>query len=137
MKRQLQAFWEQARNAQEKYYNKKHLEKSFNIGNRVYLAAKNITTSRPIDKLNLKFIGPFKILEPIGSRAYCLELPIDFKDIHPVFHVSLFREWCQDPITRSLEASHDNNNKDLLTQIPETILDSYHNIQGCLQYLVK
>ena len=33
LKKQLQASWEQARNAQEKYYNKKHLEKSFNISN--------------------------------------------------------------------------------------------------------
>ena len=86
LRKQLQATWKQARNAQKKYYNKKHLEKSFNIGNQVYLA-KNITTKRPSDKLNLKFIGPFKILEPIGSRAYCLELSTDFKDIHPVFNL--------------------------------------------------
>ena len=62
LKRPLQASWEQARNAQEKYYNKKHLEKSFNIGNQVYLATKNITTRRLSNKLNLKFISPFRIL---------------------------------------------------------------------------
>ena len=137
MRRQLQASWKQAKNAQEKYYNKKNLENSFNIGNQVYLAAKNITTRRPSNKLNLKFIGPFNILEPIGSCAYRLELPTDFKDIHLVFHVSLLRECCQDLVTRRLEALHDDNNKDFLTQIPETILDSHHNFQGCLQYLVK
>ena len=32
LRRQLQASWEQARNAQKKYYNKKHLKKSFDIG---------------------------------------------------------------------------------------------------------
>ena len=137
LRRQLQASWEQARNAQEKYYNKKHLEKSFNIGNRVYLAAKNITTRRLSDKLNLKFIGPFRILEPIGSRTYRQELPTDFKDIHPVFHVSLLRKCCRDLVTKRLKALHDNNNKDLSTQIPETILDSHYDFQGCLQYLFK
>ena len=137
LRKQLQASWEQARIAQKKYYNKKHLEKSFNIGNQVYLAAKNITTRRPNDKLNLKFIGPLKILEPISNCAYCLELPTDFKDIHPVFHISLLRKSCRDPVTGSLEALHDNNNKNLSTQIPETIFDSRHNFQGCLQYLVK
>ena len=49
LRRQLQVSWKKARNAQEKYYNKKHLEKSFNIDNRVYLAAKNIIIRRPSD----------------------------------------------------------------------------------------
>ena len=84
LRRQLQASWEQARNAQKKYYNKKHLKKSFDIGNWVYLAAKNIITRWPSNKLNLKFIGPFTILEPIGSYAYRLKLPTNFKNIYPV-----------------------------------------------------
>ena len=137
LRRWLQMSWEQAQNAQEKYYNKKHLKKSFNVGDQVYLTAKNITTKKASDKLNLKFIGPFRILEPIGSCTYCLELPTDFKDIHPVFHVLLLCKCCQDLITGRLEALHDNNNKDPLTPIPETILDSCHNFEGRLQYLVK
>ena len=119
------------------YYNKNHLEKSFNVGNQVYLTAKNITTRKPSDKLNLKFIGPFRILEPIGSRTYRLELPTNFKDIHPVFHVLLLCKCCQSPITGCLEALHDNNNRDPSTPIPELILDSCHNFQGCLQYFIK
>ena len=94
LRRQLQVSWEQARKAQKKYYNKKHLKKSFNISNQVYLAAKNIITRRPSNKLNLKFISPFRILELISSHAYRLELFTDFKDIHPVFHVSLLRKCC-------------------------------------------
>ena len=129
-------FWEQAQNTQEKYYNKKHLEKSFNIDNQVYLTAKNITT-RPSDKLNLKFISPFRILKPIGNCAYRLELPTDFKDIHSVFHVLLFCKCRQDPATGCLKASHDNNDENPSTPIPETILDNCHNFQDCPQYLVK
>ena len=84
LRKQLQASWEQARNAQKQYYNKKHLEKNFNIGNQVYFAAKNITTRKPSNKLNWKFIGPFRILKLIGSCAYRLKLPTNFKDI-PLF----------------------------------------------------
>ena len=96
--------WEQAWNAQEKYYNKKHLEKTFNVGDQVYLTAKYIITRRPSGKLNLKFISPFRILELIGNCAYHLKLPIYFKDIHQVFHVSLLCECCRDPNTGCLEA---------------------------------
>ena len=62
LRRQLQMSWEQAQNAQEKYYNKKYLKKSFSVSDRVYLTAKNIITRRPGDKLNLKFIGPSESL---------------------------------------------------------------------------
>ena len=44
LRRQLQMSWKQAQNAQKKYHNKKHLEKNFNVGNQIYLTAKNITT---------------------------------------------------------------------------------------------
>ena len=137
LRRQLQMSWKQAQNAQEKYHNKKHLEKSFNVGNRIYLTAKNITTKKPSDKLNLKFINTFRILEPISSCPYSLELPTDFKIIYPVFHVSLLCKCCQSSVTGHLEALHDDNNKDPSTSIPETIFDSHHNFQNCLQYLVK
>ena len=67
LRRQLQTSWKQAQNAQKKYYDKKHLEKNFNVSNQVYLTAKNITTRRSSDKLNLRFIDPFRILESISS----------------------------------------------------------------------
>ncbi|KAD7117147.1 hypothetical protein E3N88_04415 [Mikania micrantha] len=39
-------------------------------------------------KLSPRFVGPFKILERIGSVAYRLELPLELNNIHDVFHVS-------------------------------------------------
>lgn len=48
-------------------------------------------------KLSPRFIGPFEILERVGRMAYCLALPVDMEDIHPVFHVSMLRKYFHDP----------------------------------------
>ena len=37
-------------------------------------------------------MGPFQSTEVIGQEEYRLSLPEDLK-IHPVFHVSLLKEW--------------------------------------------
>jgi hypothetical protein len=41
-----------------------------------------------LGKLDYKRIGPYTILERVGSRAYKLDLPPSFK-LNPVFHISL------------------------------------------------
>lgn len=39
-------------------------------------------------KLNLRYVGPYKILSLIGEVAYHLALPPSLSRIHDVFHVS-------------------------------------------------
>ncbi|MBW0559985.1 hypothetical protein O181_099700 [Austropuccinia psidii MF-1] len=55
----------------------------------VFLASKNIKTTRPTNKLSERWLGPFEALKNIGSHAYHLKLPQQWKSVHPVFHVSL------------------------------------------------
>ena len=49
------------------------------------------------DKLSPRFIGPFEILERIGTVAYRLALPPSMSSVHEVFHVSMLRKYTADP----------------------------------------
>uniref|UniRef100_A0A8C5Q2S0 Uncharacterized protein n=1 Tax=Leptobrachium leishanense TaxID=445787 RepID=A0A8C5Q2S0_9ANUR len=69
---------------------------AYALGNKVWLATKNIKLHCPSRKLGPKFIGPFPITKIISPTAVQLSLPESYK-IHPVFHVSLLRLASEDP----------------------------------------
>ena len=48
-------------------------------------------------KLSPRFIGPFEILERIGTVAYQLALPPSMSGVHEVFHVFMLRKYTPDP----------------------------------------
>ena len=48
-------------------------------------------------KLSLRYIGPFEILEMVGTVAYWLALPPSLSSVHEVFHVSMLRKYTLDP----------------------------------------
>ena len=47
-------------------------------------------------KLSPRFVGPFEILERVGTVAYRLALP-SMSGVHEVFHVSMLRKYTLDP----------------------------------------
>ena len=49
------------------------------------------------DKLSSRFIGPFEILERVGTIAYRLALSPNMSGVHEVFHVSMLRRYTPDP----------------------------------------
>ncbi|KAK4738711.1 hypothetical protein R3W88_002408 [Solanum pinnatisectum] len=44
-------------------------------------------------KLSLRCIGPFEVLECVGSMAYRLALPPNLSGVHQVFHVSMLKRY--------------------------------------------
>ena len=48
-------------------------------------------------KLSPRFIGPFEILERVGTVAYRLALPPNISGVHEVFHISMLRRYTSDP----------------------------------------
>ena len=57
-------------------------------GQKAWLLRRHISTTRSSSKLDVRRLGPYPIIGPIGRSAYKLLLPPSVK-IHPVFHVSL------------------------------------------------
>ena len=48
-------------------------------------------------KLQPRFVGPYKIIQRVGSVAYKLELPPSLSRIHNIFHVSMLKKYHPDP----------------------------------------
>ena len=74
------------------YKCNKQTAHSFEPGDLVWLAAKDIKIYQKSSKLGLRQLGPFKVLEKVGELDYCLEIPSQFK-IHPVIHVNCLSPW--------------------------------------------
>ena len=48
-------------------------------------------------KLSPRFIGPFEVLEKVGTVAYRLALPPSMSGVHEVFHVSMLPKYTSGP----------------------------------------
>ena len=48
-------------------------------------------------KLLPRIIGPFEILERVGTVAYRLDLPPSMSGVHEVFHVSMLQRYTPHP----------------------------------------
>ncbi|GJV49342.1 putative reverse transcriptase domain-containing protein [Tanacetum coccineum] len=58
-------------------------------------------------KLNPRYIGPFKVLEKVGSIAYKLELPEELSRVHNTFHVSNVKKcYADEPLAVLLDGLH-------------------------------
>ena len=117
--------------------NKKRKEVEYKLGDLVFLSNKNIKTARPLKKLDNKILGPFKVLEAVGS-SYILQLPVIMK-VYDVFHTSLLKKAVEDPLMGQRNISlqpvviDDEDEQEL-----EDILDSRLSGRGKrLQYRVK
>lgn len=81
-----------------KYYNQsREQQPDYNIGSKVWLSRRFITTKRPSSKLDYTKLGPFEVIDKVGTRAFRLKLPETMK-IHPVFHVSLLEPFVESTI---------------------------------------
>ena len=89
---------EQAAEDMKRFYDR-HRSKTpdFQVGQKVLLDNADLALNRPSRKLAERRSGPFKILEKIGTHAFKLELPLQWKTVHPVFHVSKLEPYREDP----------------------------------------
>ena len=72
----------------------------FEVGDHVFLKVmprRGVVRFGKRGKLSPRFIGPFEILERVGTFAYRLALPPSMSGVHEVFHVSMLRKYTPDP----------------------------------------
>ena len=88
-----------AKDDMARYYNQRRTPApEFKPGDKVYLDASDISTTRPSLKLSHRNLGPFAIERRIGKNAYRLRLPHSMKRLHPVFNVVKLTPAPPDPI---------------------------------------
>ena len=64
------------------------------MGNHVFLKVmpkREVVRFDKRGKLALRYIGPFEILERVGTVVYRLELPPILSGVHEVFHASILQ----------------------------------------------
>ncbi|KAK8952481.1 hypothetical protein KSP39_PZI004435 [Platanthera zijinensis] len=91
-----------AQDRQQKYYNARHRQVQFQVGDQVCLKIrpfKGVSRFRRLGKLSPRYIGPFPVTERVGDVAYRLELPAELQRLHHVFHVSALRKYIREPET--------------------------------------
>ena len=77
---------------QERYETDKNQAHEFQVGDKVWLSAKNINVHQPTKKLGVRQLGPYEVTARVGDLAYRLKLPPSLK-IHDVFNVDLLSPW--------------------------------------------
>ena len=65
-----------------------HPTPNFRIGQKVFVNADHIHTTRPSKKLSEKYLGPYDIIAQPGMHLFTLRLSEHMRAIHPMFHVS-------------------------------------------------
>lgn len=97
---EAQAAMGEAQRRQALYADRSRREETYEVGERAWLSAANVTTeadkNRPSRKLGSRYLGPFRVIEKVSDVTYKLELPATMK-IHPVFHVSLLKRYRESP----------------------------------------
>ncbi|GKA07012.1 putative reverse transcriptase domain-containing protein [Tanacetum coccineum] len=106
IKQRIQA----ARDRQKSYANLKRKPMEFQVGDRVMLKVSpwnGVVHFGKREKLNPRYVGPFKVLEKVVAVAYKLELPQELSRVHNTFHVSNLKKcYAEEPLAVPLDGLH-------------------------------
>ncbi|KAL4573363.1 hypothetical protein LXL04_020166 [Taraxacum kok-saghyz] len=79
------------------------------------------------------FLGPFTVLERVGSEAYKLELPLDMHDINDTFDVEYLFKYVEKQNVIHLSDTIHTDDISRYIKEPEVILDTkvqWRNLRG-------
>ncbi|GJX18917.1 putative reverse transcriptase domain-containing protein [Tanacetum coccineum] len=96
---QIKSRIQAARDRQKSYANIRHKPMVFQVGDKVMLKVspwKGVVHFGKQGKLNPRYVGPFKVIERVGTVAYKLELPQQLSRVHNTYHVSNLKKCLSD-----------------------------------------
>ncbi|MCO5605843.1 hypothetical protein L7F22_060027 [Adiantum nelumboides] len=88
-----------AEDRQKHYADKDRSERTFKLGNKVFLRVKPKRSNLSLGKfknLSPRYCGPYEIVKVMSDQAYKLQLPPNLK-VHDVFHASLLKPYVPNP----------------------------------------
>ncbi|GJU26453.1 hypothetical protein Tco_1165074 [Tanacetum coccineum] len=95
----------------------------FQVGDKVMLKVspwKRVVRFGKRGKLNPRYVGPFKVLEKVGSVAYKLELPEVLSWVHNIFHVSNLKKChANEPLAVPLDGLHFDDKLQFVEELVE------------------
>ncbi|GKD69040.1 putative reverse transcriptase domain-containing protein [Tanacetum coccineum] len=122
IKKRIQA----ARDRQKSYTDRRRKPLEFKVGDKVMLKVlswKGVIRFGKREKLNPRYIGPFKILAKVGTLAYRLELPEQLSRVHSTFHVSNLKKcFVDEPLVIPLDEIQIDDKLDFIEE-PVEIMD--------------
>ena len=124
--RQLKINLETSINHMKQIADQKRRDVSFEVGDLVFLKLhpyrQQTAFKRAHQKLASRFYGPYPVIQKIGVVAYKLQLPEGAR-IHPVFHVSLLKNFAGELAEPSQELPPVNEEGAVILE-PQHILDT-------------
>ncbi|XP_073153938.1 uncharacterized protein [Henckelia pumila] len=124
-----------AQDRQKSWADLKRRPLEFEVGEKAYVKfspMKGVVRFCRAGKLNPRYMGPFEILDKVGTLAYQLALPPAMSRVHNVFHVSQLRKYVPNP-NHILEAeplvTDGNLNEELkYEEVPIRIVDTMDQV---------
>nr|GEW39770.1 putative reverse transcriptase domain-containing protein [Tanacetum cinerariifolium] len=112
--------------SQKSYADVRRKPLEFQVSDRVMLKVspwKEVVRFSKREKLNPRYIGPFKVLAKVGTVAYRLKLPQQLSRVRSTFHVSNLKKCSSDkPLEISLDEVHIDD-KLCFVEEPTEIMD--------------
>ncbi|GJS07796.1 putative reverse transcriptase domain-containing protein [Tanacetum coccineum] len=119
IKQRMQA----ARDRQKSYADLKRKPMDFQVEDKVMLKVlpwKGVIRFGKMGKLNPRYVGPFKVLEKVGSVTYKLELPEGLRWVHNTFYVSNLKKCHADePLAVPLDGLHFDDKLQFVKELVE------------------
>ena len=120
-----------AQNRQKSYADVQRRPLEFEAGDHVFLKVmpkRGVIRFGKRGKLLPRFIGPFEILERVGTIAYRLALPPSMSGVHEVFHVFMLRRYTPDPAHVVDWGEIEVNTDGTFKEGPVCIMDSWDQV---------